>query len=75
MDDALEHKQEIEIEKLKYYYQICNDALSKFSANNPYQLTAFEKENIVKILGRLFDGEIDYLIQSPECYFELYEED
>ncbi len=75
MDFNIEDKQEIEIEKLKYYYQICNDALSDFSANHPYQLAAFEKDNIAKVLDRLFNGEIDYLIQSPECYFELYEED
>ena len=46
MDFNLEDKQEIEIEKLNYYYQICNDALSDFTANHHYQLAAFEKENI-----------------------------
>lgn len=75
MDFLLEDKQDAEIEKLRYYYQICNDALNDFSNNHPYQLAEYEKEKIVVILRRLFNGEIDYLEKSPEDYFDLYEED
>jgi len=75
MDFQLEDKQEAEIEKLKYYHEICNDALNEFSNNHPYQLATYEKEKIVDLLKRLFTGEIDYLENSPEDYFDLYEED
>ena len=75
MDFQLEDKQDAEIEKLKYYHEICNDALNEFSNNHPYQLATYEKEKIVDLLKRLFTGEIDYLEKSPEDYFDLYEED
>ncbi|MCX6293960.1 MAG: hypothetical protein NT127_06670 [Sphingobacteriales bacterium] len=75
MDFQLEDKQDAEIEKLKYYHEICNDALNEFSNNHPYQLAAYEKEKIIDLLKRLFTGEIDYLENSPEDYFDLYEED
>ncbi len=75
MDFHLEDKQEIEIEKLRCYFQICRDALNDFSTCHPYQLAAYEKEKIVSILHRLFEGEIDYLEKSPEDYFDLYEEE
>lgn len=75
MDFQLEDKQDAEIEKLKYYHEICNDALNEFSNNHPYQLAAYEKEKIVDLLNRLFTGEIDYLENSPEDYFDIYEED
>ena len=75
MDFQLEDKQDAEIEKLKYYHEICNDALNEFSNNHPYQLAEYEKEKIVDLLKRLFTGEIDYLENSPEDYFDLYEED
>ena len=75
MDFQLEDKQDAEIEKLKYYNEICNDALNEFSTNHPYQLAEYEKEKIVDLLKRLFNGEIDYLENSPEDYFDLYEED
>jgi hypothetical protein len=74
MDFQLEDKQDAEIEKLKYYHEICNDALNEFSNNHPYQLATYEKEKIVDLLKRLFIGEIDYLENSPEDYFDLYEE-
>ena len=75
MDFKLEDKQDAEIEKLKYYHEICNDALNEFSNNHPYQLATYEKEKIVDLLKRLFNGEIDYLENSPEDYFDIYEED
>lgn len=75
MDFQLEDKQDGEIEKLKYYNEICNDALNEFSNNHPYQLATYEKEKIVDLLKRLFTGEIDYLENSPEDYFDIYEED
>jgi len=75
MDFQLEDKQEAEIEKLKYYHEICNDALNEFSNNHPYQLATYEKEKIVDLLKRLFTGEIDYLENSPEDYFDIYQED
>jgi hypothetical protein len=75
MDFQLEDKQDAEIEKLKYYHEICNDALNEFSNNHPYQLATYEKEKIVDLLKRLFTGEIDYLENSPEDYFDIYEED
>ncbi len=75
MDFQLEDKQDAEIEKLKYYHEICNDALNEFSTNHPYQLAEYEKDKIVDLLKRLFTGEIDYLENSPEDYFDLYEED
>ena len=75
MDFQLEDKQDAEIEKLKYYNEICNDALNEFSNNHPYQLATYEKEKIVDLLKRLFTGEIDYLENSPEDYFDIYEED
>ena len=75
MDFQLEDKQDAEIEKLKYYNEICNDALKEFSNNHPYQLASYEKDKIVDLLKRLFTGEIDYLENSPEDYFDLYEED
>jgi hypothetical protein len=75
MDFQLEDKQDAEIEKLKYYHEICNDALNEFSNNHPFQLAEYEKEKIVDLLKRLFTGEIDYLENSPEDYFDLYEED
>jgi hypothetical protein len=56
-------------------HEICNDTLNEFSNNHPYQLTTYEKEKIVDLLKRLFNGEIDYLENSPEDYFDLYEED
>jgi hypothetical protein len=75
MDFQLEDKQDAAIEKLKYYHEICNDALNEFSNNHHYQLATYEKEKIVDLLKRLFIGEIDYLENSPEDYFDLYEED
>jgi hypothetical protein len=75
MDSQLEDKQDAEIEKLKYYQKICNDALNEFSSNHTYQLASYEKEKIIDLLKRLFNGEIDYLQNSPEDYFDLYEED
>ena len=75
MDFQLEDKQEAEIEKLKYYHEICNDALNEFSNNHPYQLATYEKEKIVDLLKRLFTDEIDYLENSPEDYFDIYQED
>jgi len=75
MDFNVEDKQDSEIEKLKYYHQICTDALNNFSANHPYQLAVYEKEKIMIILNRLFESEIDFLEKSPEDYFNLYEED
>jgi hypothetical protein len=75
MDFQLEDKQEAEIEKLKYYHEICNDALNEFSNNHPYQLATYEREKIVDLLKRLFTGEIDYLENSPEDYFDIYQED
>ena len=75
MNFQLEDKQDAEIEKLKYYHEICNDALNEFSNNHPYQLATYEKEKIVDLLKRLFTGEIDYLENSPEDYFDIYEED
>jgi hypothetical protein len=75
MDFQLEDKQEAEIEKLKYYHEICNDALNEFSNNHPYQLATYEKEKIVDLLKRLFTSEIDYLENSPEDYFDIYQED
>ena len=50
MDFQLEDKQEAEIEKLKYYHEICKDALNEFSNNHPYQLASYEKEKIVDLL-------------------------
>jgi hypothetical protein len=38
MDFQLEDKQDTEIEKIKYFFEICNDALNEFSNNHPYQL-------------------------------------
>jgi hypothetical protein len=75
MDFQLEDRQDAGIEKLRYYHQICNDALNDFSTNHPYQLAEYEKEKIVVILHRLFYGEIDYLEKSPDDYFKLYKED
>jgi hypothetical protein len=75
MDFQLEDKLDAEIEKLRYYNQICNDALNDFSINHPYQLAEYEKQKIVVLLHRLFSGEIDYLEKSPEDYFSLYKED
>jgi hypothetical protein len=75
MDFNIEDKQDSEIEKLKYYHQICNDALNNFSVNHAYQLADYEKEKIMITLNRLFESEIDYLEKSPEDYFSLYEED
>lgn len=75
MNFQLEDKQDAEIAKLSYYLNICNDALNEFSANHPYQLAAYEKEKIILILKRLFEGEIDYLESSPENYFDLYEDE
>ena len=75
MNFQLEDKQDAEIEKLKYFFEICNDALNEFSNNHPYQLAIYEKEKIVDLLKRLFNGEIDYLEKSPEDYFDIYDED
>ncbi len=73
MNFKLEDKQSAEQDKLKYYQMLCRDALNEFSANNSYQLTEFEKENIIKVLDRLFEGELDFLERSPSDYFDLYE--
>ena len=75
MNFQLEDKQDAEIAKLSYYFNICNDALNDFSVNHPYQLAAYEKEKIITVLKRLFEGEIDYLERSPENYFDLYEDE
>ena len=75
MDYNLEDKQEAELDKLKYYQQLCNEALDDFSANKPYQLPAFEKEKILIVLSRLFNAEIDYLTQAPEDYFDIYDDE
>lgn len=73
MDFTLENKQSSELEKLKYYKLICKDALNEFSSNHTYQLADYEKENIIKILNRLFEGELDFLEKSPKDYFDLYD--
>jgi len=75
MNFQLEDKQDAEINRLNYYFNICNDALNDYSANHPYQLAEYEKAKIITILKRLFEGEIDYLERSPEDYFELYEDE
>jgi hypothetical protein len=74
MNFQLEDKQNAEIEKLSYYYKICNDALCDFSTNHPYQLADYEKEKITIILNRLFKNEIDYLKKYPEDYFDIEDE-
>ena len=74
MNFKLEDKQSAEQEKLKYYQMISRDALNDFSANNSYQLANYEKENIIKVLNRLFEGELDFLERSPNDYFDLYED-
>ena len=74
MNFKLEDKQSAEQEKLKYYQMICRDALNDFSANNSYLLANYEKENIIKVLNRLFEGELDFLERSPSDYFDLYED-
>ena len=74
MNFKLEDKQSAEQEKLKYYQMICRDALNDFSANNSYQLANYEKENIIKVLNRLVEGELDFLERSPSDYFDLYED-
>jgi hypothetical protein len=38
-------------------------------------LADYEKEKIITILKRLFEGEIDYLERRPEDYFDLYEDE
>ena len=75
MNFQLEDKQDAELNRLNYYFNICNDALNDFSANHPYQLAAYEKEKMITVLKRLFEGEIDYLERSPENYFDLYEDE
>ena len=74
MDFKLEDKQAAELDKLKYYQMVCMDALNEFSANNSYQLADYEKENIIKVIKRLFEGELDFLERSPKDYFDLYED-
>jgi hypothetical protein len=71
MDFKLEDKQIAELEKLKYYQLVCMDVLNEFSANHSYQLADYEKENIIKVIKRLFDGELDFLERSPCDYFDL----
>lgn len=75
MNFQLQDKQDAEIAKLSYYFNLCNDALNDFSTNNPYQLADYEKENVIVVLKRLFEGEIDYLERNPEDYFDLYEDE
>ncbi len=56
MDFQLEDKQDAEIEKLKYYHEICNNALNEFSNNHPYQLAAYKKRKSIirKLLPSAF---------------------
>ena len=75
MDAHLEDKLNTEIEKLHFYLQTCQDALNDHSANHPYRLAEYEKEKIMVLLNRLFDAEIEFLVQSPEDYFNLYEDE
>ena len=70
-----EEKINEETEKLNFYHQICIDSLNEFSINHPFQLQSYEKEKINALLNRMFDAELDYLNNSPEDYFDLYEED
>jgi hypothetical protein len=75
MDAHLEDKLNAEIEKLNFYLQTCRDGLNDHSAHHPYRLAEYEKEKIMVLLNRLFDGEIEFLAQSPEDYFNLYEDE
>ena len=74
MDFKLEDKLVAELDKLKYYQLVCMDALNEFSANHPYQLADYEKENIIEVIKRLFEAELDFIERSPSDYFDLYEE-
>lgn len=74
MDFKLEDKQSAEAEKLRFYQMACIDALDEFSLNHSYQLADYEKEKIIKVLARLFEGELDFLEKFPSDYFDLYED-
>jgi hypothetical protein len=74
MDFKLEDKQVAELDKLNYYQLVCMDVLNEFFANHSYQLADYEKENIIKVIKRLFEGEVGFLERSPIDYFDLYED-
>ena len=54
-----------ELSKLNRYEDICVDALKDLPDN--------EKTEITSLLHRMFIAEREYLVDSPEMYFELYE--
>lgn len=66
---------ENELNKLNAQHEICLEALKEYATNNPFKLPSFEKEKIVKLLYRMFDSEIDFLVQNPDDYFEIYGEE
>ncbi len=39
------------------------------------QITPFEQIKLTKLIDRMIEGEIDYLHDDPDCYFELYNQD
>lgn len=71
MDFKLEDKLVAELDKLNYYQLVCMDVLNEFSANHSYQLADYEKENIIKVIKRLFEGDVGFLERSPKDYFDL----
>lgn len=75
MHTSLEEQSENATNSLLSYLSICMEALNEFSQNNPSSLMPFEKEKIIKLIARMFDGELDYLGRNPEDYIELYNEE
>ena len=56
-----------ELTKLNRYEAICYKAL-----NNLHEIPAYEKAEIKTLLKRMFVAETEYLQDSPEMYFALY---
>jgi len=63
-----------ELDKLKHYEAVCLEAIDEFAKHHPQQIVDFEKERIVALLNRMFDGEKDYLLNHPDEYFDIYRE-
>lgn len=62
-----------ELDKLNHYQAVCLQAINEFAETHPQDLVEFEKEKIVALLNRMFSGEKDYLLQSPDACFVIDE--
>lgn len=65
---------ENELTKLEIFQRLCKDAIIEYGKNHPYILTSYESTELFRLLDRMFGGEMDYLHNNSESYFDLYDE-